>query len=119
MSMMRLGIFQFAPALRDVARNSRHISEAAATAKADLLVTPELSLTGYDLRDDVHTVALPDFSCFDQPVQVGSVQREEAGVPFNVAQLIRDGRIEHTHQKVYLPTYGMFDEGRYFGKGQH
>ena len=120
---------QFAPVLRDAAANAERIAAAAESAAADLLITPELSLTGYDLRDDVHTVARPYAigesavaaagSAFAQRnVLVGAVEQSEA-IPYNAALLIREGEVSFVQRKVYLPTYGMFDEGRYFGRGRH
>lgn len=98
---------------------------------ADLLVTPELSLTGYDLRDDVAAVAVEGAvegalagmvfgtDAFDDvaPVLVGGVLRANTSVPYNAALLVDHGVIRHVHRKIYLPTYGMFDEMRYFGRG--
>jgi len=122
---MILGIFQSAPRLRDVGANAAEIARTAARAGADLLLTPELSLTGYDLGDDAPAVALPldaDAPLLPElegapPVVVGLVERGEGGVVYNVAAHLRDGRVFHRHRKVYLPTYGMFDEGRFFGRG--
>ncbi|MGQ0561507.1 MAG: nitrilase-related carbon-nitrogen hydrolase [Gemmatimonadota bacterium] len=125
----RLGVFQFAPKLRDLHANSQRISETAADAAADLLLTPELSLTGYDLRDDVHAAARPiptgaraaetfgsDFA--QRAVLVGGVDRADSAVPYNAAALVECGSVSFIQRKVYLPTYGMFDEGRYFGRGR-
>lgn len=117
-----LTLFQFSPRLRAVAHNLVRVREALQKSEADLLVTPELSLTGYDLRDDVHTIARPvrvgDKFDLDGTVLVGLVERDDASVPFNSAALVSNQRIGFVHRKVYLPTYGMFDEGRYFGRGR-
>jgi predicted amidohydrolase len=125
---MSIGVHQFAPVLRDIAGNAARISAAAESANVDLLITPELSLTGYDLRDDVHAVARPLATgttaqrAFDAPVLgravlVGAVDQSDA-VPYNAAALVQDGTLAFIQRKVYLPTYGMFDEGRYFGRGR-
>lgn len=121
---LRLRVHQFAPSLRDVAGNAHRIDEAA--RGADLTLTPELSLTGYDLGDDVHRLALalrtgeplpvPGLES-TPPVVVGLVERGAAGVPYNVAAVVEDGRVVFRHRKLYLPTYGMFDEMRFFGRG--
>jgi predicted amidohydrolase len=125
-STLRLRIEQFAPALCGVDANLARIARAQADAAADgihLVVTPELSLTGYDVRDAVHTLALPE-SHMPHPalvegpdVVVGTIERDAAFVPYNAMLHLRGGRVLHRHRKVYLPTYGMFDEGRYFGRG--
>ncbi len=124
---LRLRVEQFAPRLaapRENLERIRAAQEAARRDGVDLLVTPELSLTGYDLRDRVHRLALPLSSETSFPelgggpdVVLGLVERDPGFVPFNAAVHLREGRVLHTHRKVYLPTYGMFDEGRYFGVG--
>jgi len=123
---VRLRIEQFAPALGRVDVNLGHVVRAQADAAADgvhLLVTPELSMTGYDVRDAVHALAAPES---DAPyptvlqgpdVVVGTIERDAAFVPYNAALHLRGGRVLHRHRKVYLPTYGLFDEGRWFGAG--
>lgn len=127
---MNLGIYQFAPRLRDVAANLARVEAAAARIGGGLLITPELSLTGYDLRDDTHVVARPcaqgdsTAAVFGHepaarvPMLVGAVERADSTVPFNAAVLIDGPAIAFVQRKVYLPTYGMFDEGRYFGRGR-
>lgn len=126
---MSIGVHQFSPVLRDIAGNAARISAAAEAANVDLLITPELSLTGYDLRDDVHAIARPlatgataetalDAPITGRAVLLGAVDYSDA-VPFNAAALVQDGRLTCIQHKVYLPTYGMFDEGRYFGRGRH
>jgi NAD+ synthase (glutamine-hydrolysing) len=124
---MIVAVAQLAPALRDATGNASRIVEAASQASADLVVTPELSLTGYDLADSVHSLArvvtrgtivagfegLPP----DTETLVGMVERGVGG-PFNSAVLLRGGgEVVYRHRKIYLPTYGMFDEGRWFGRG--
>jgi len=126
-----VGIFQFAPRLRDVSGNVMRVAEAARRSAADLLVTPELSLTGYDVRDDVHTLARsialgshiqeiwPEASALPNgAVLVGAIERADTTVPYNTALLFQDDVVTHVQRKIYLPTYGMFDEGRYFGRGE-
>lgn len=125
-STLRLRIEQFAPALCGVDANLARITRAQADAAQDgidLVVTPELSLTGYDVRDAVHTLATPASDApypglADGPdLVVGGIERDAAFVPYNAMLHLRGGRVLHRHRKVYLPTYGMFDEGRYFGRG--
>jgi NAD+ synthase (glutamine-hydrolysing) len=48
----------------------------------------------------------------------GFVERTPAQLHHNAAGCWMDGRLAHVHRKVYLPTYGMFDEGRYFAPGE-
>ena len=93
-----------------------------------LLVFPELSLTGYYLQDLVYEVAMhptaddPTFGALlqasrdDMDLTVGFVE-EDARHRFYIAGLSQRGEVVHVHHKVYLPTYGLFDEGRYFAWG--
>jgi len=126
---LRIGLVQFNPVLGDVGRNLKsHIEEVrrAQQVGVDLLVFPELSLTGYHLRDLVPEVAL---SREDESIgQIASASQEIATVfgfveerqdyRFQVASAFCDeGRLQHVHRKVYLPTYGMFDEERYLTRG--
>lgn len=123
---LRLRIEQFAPVLCGVDANGARIARAQADAAADgidLVVTPELSMTGYDVRDAVHALASPESEApfpalaAGPDVVVGTIERDGAFVPYNAMLHLRGGRVLHRHRKVYLPTYGMFEEGRYFGRG--
>src|SRR5687767_6154503 len=87
--ILRLSLVQFAPVLRDVAANVTRLRDLVADADADLAVTPELSLTGYDLRDgaaDVTSSATTKLSG-STPTLVGAVASANAGVLYNVAVL--------------------------------
>jgi predicted amidohydrolase len=124
---VRLRIEQLAPGLCRIDTNLGRMVHARADAAADgidLLVTPELSMTGYDVRDAVHSLAraeseapYPELATPGPDVVVGTIERDAGFVPYNAALHLRGGRVLHRHRKVYLPTYGMFDEGRYFGRG--
>jgi predicted amidohydrolase len=120
---------QIAPRLGNVDANLALAETAIAEARgrgADLVVFPELSLTGYLLRDMVPTVALR----LDAPplehlrkasrkigILVGFVEESRSFRFYNSAVLFDRGQIVAVHRKVYLPTYGMFDEQRYFARG--
>ncbi|HEX6940166.1 MAG TPA: nitrilase-related carbon-nitrogen hydrolase [Longimicrobiales bacterium] len=121
----RLAVHQFAPELRAVEANAARIAAAAARSGADLVLTPELSLTGYDVGDDAAAlaVALDDGAApaaalgAGPDLVVGLIDRGAGGVPYNAAVHLRGGAVWFRHRKRYLPTYGMFDEGRFFGHG--
>jgi predicted amidohydrolase len=131
MRPLHLAVLQFAPILRDLAGNSRHIARNAPRGECDLVVTPELSLTGYDVREDAPRLALrlvddeplpfaaaDALSELDAPLLLGLLERSESTTaPFNTAALLHRGLLRFRHRKLYLPTYGMFDEGRYFARG--
>jgi len=130
---LTLGIAQTSPKLGDVPANLAHhleLIERAAAQSVELLLFPELSLTGYNLQDLVYEVAArPDM---DDPifgpllsatrdhgvdVLVGFVE-EDRRHRFYISQAyLSDGAVVHVHRKVYLPTYTLFDEGRYFAWG--
>ena len=121
---LRLALHQFAPGLRAPAENLATI--IAAGAEADLLLTPELSLTGYDVGDAVHRLAVPLTIGAPLPygvpesgaaLVVGLIEQGTDGIPYNTAAVLDEGRLRFRHRKLYLPTYGMFDEARYFGRG--
>ena len=129
MQTVRVALAQIAPKLGDLESNLEIHREAIRLArreKAGVVVFPELSLTGYVLRDQVPEIALtrksPLFgkllrASSDADLIVGFVE-EAAGHRFhNATAYLSKGRVVHIHRKVYLPTYGMFDEGRDFAPG--
>ena len=125
----KIGLAQINPRLGDVAANLTLYEQAIVRAKkenVELLIFPELSLTGYHLRDMVATVALrqdaPEFSQLRELSKsvaclVGLVEESPDFCFYNSAVYLSAGDIRHVHRKVYLPTYGMFDEQRYFARG--
>lgn len=127
---LRLALAQVAPVLGDVDANVAlhvRIARRASRAGARLVVFPELSLTGYRLQDLVAEVAirlepagalLPLFALSRRiALLFGLVEESEGHRYYNSAVFLSGGRIRHVHRKVYLPTYGMFEEGRYFAAG--
>jgi predicted amidohydrolase len=125
-----VALAQVSPRLADVETNLETYAEQIREASglgADLLVFPELSLTGYHLKDDVSEVA----TRLDGPIArklremskgtafvAGLVEESPDFQFYNSAVWFEDGEISHVHRKVYLPTYGMFDENRYFARGR-
>jgi predicted amidohydrolase len=119
-------VAQTAPVLRDVDANATRLAELATATAADLLLTPELSLTGYDVGDSVHRLGLHVVRGDDlgahalrgAPGQlvVGLIEAAHGG-PYNAAVALNAGRVAHVQRKIHLPTYGMFDEGRWFARG--
>src|SRR5256885_1136768 len=126
---LTVGLAQMDPALGDRTRNlerHRHWVRQATDAGADLLVFPELSLTGYFLKDLVPESAIPlEGSVMDElrtlsrelDVVLGAVIESPDHRYFNASLYFSGGELVHVHRKVYLPTYGMFDEQRYFAAG--
>lgn len=101
--------------------------ERAAADGAELLVFPELSLTGYLVKDMVHDLALRADDPFLAPLYeasrrldlvFGFVEEMPDRSQCNSLAWLSGGELLHVHRKLYLPTYGMFEEGRYFTRGQ-
>ncbi len=125
----RIGLAQIDPRLGDVEANlEKHLEyiEMARKAGCDLVVFPELSLTGYFLRDLVYDVAIDPYGGFLDPlieqtrditVVFGFVHETPNHAFKSAAAYVEDGLILHIHHKVYLVTYGLFDEGRYLAAG--
>mgnify|MGYP002623479952 FL=1 len=128
---LKVGLAQITPKLGNLEANlERHLAaiEEAAESGVELLIFPELSLTGYRLRDLAFSVAIqpsyknPIFARLldasrDMDLVVGFVESDKRQKFFISAAYLSGGEVVHLHRKVYLPTYGMFDEGRYFAWG--
>lgn len=129
---VKFGLAQIYPKLGDVAANlakhQEYIQQAEA-AGVEVLVFPELSLTGYQVQDLVPEVAIrasaddPVFGALlaasrKLDVMVGFVQEDKRQRFYISAAYLSGGACLHLHNKIYLPTYTMFDEGRYFDQGE-
>jgi predicted amidohydrolase len=129
MQSVRVALAQIAPRLgrldENLARHHELLDEARAN-EADLVVFPELGLTGYQLQDLASEVSmriddrrLADLAAAtaDMSVVVSFVEESADHRLFIAAALLEDGAICHVHRKLFLPTYGLFDERRFFGHG--
>lgn len=131
MTHIALGLAQISTQLGNVQANLEkhlHFIEDARQRGAELVLFPELSLTGYVLQDLVPTVAHrpsaddPIFAPLleasrNLDVVVGFVDEDSRHRFFISAAYLSRGEVRHVHHKVYLPTYGLFDEGRFFAWG--
>jgi predicted amidohydrolase len=126
----RVVLAQIEPSLGNLPANiDTHVREirAAIDARADIVVFPELSLTGYFLKDQTAEVALEvdsdelgaiaDLSRHISIV-VGFAERGRDGRVYNSTAFFEDGELLELHRKVHLVHYGMFDEGRDFAPGE-
>ena len=130
MDRYSVALAQINPQLGNVQANLSQYEESVREARgqgADLVVFPELSLTGYHLKDEVPVVAQAlDGAIFSRlrelaseiSILVGFVEEGPDHRFFNSAAYLERGEVVHVHRKAYLPTYGMFDENRYFARGQ-
>jgi NAD+ synthase (glutamine-hydrolysing) len=128
---LSLALAQINTRLGDVPANlEKHLALAkdARQQGAHLIIFPELSLTGYALQDLASAVAhrpTPDDPIFgpllDMSRQidlvVGFVDEDQRHRFFIAAAYLSQGQVVHVHHKAYLPTYGLFDEGRFFAWG--
>src|SRR4030088_1128898 len=131
---MKIGFAQINPTVGDLRGNFEKILQAyerLAAAGAELILTPELSITGYPPQDLVfksrfvpqtlEIVRELHQHVRDAALLVGFVDRNEGrGKPFhNSAALLQAGKpIQKTHKSL-LPTYDVFDEDRYFEPAEH
>jgi predicted amidohydrolase len=127
---LRIALAQLAPRLGDLDANlERHhalIREARAGG-AGLVAFPELGLTGYLLQDlaaevamrldDRRLAALAAETAGAASAVVSFVEESGDHRLFIAAALLENGEIRHVHRKVFLPTYGQFDERRFFAPG--
>lgn len=126
----KIALAQIAPALGDLEKNiATHVewTQRAIAEGADVIVFPELSLTGYTLRDANFDVALDarnderlaplrDLSSQLTIICGGVEESRQYGV-YNAAFMFEEGELVASHRKVYPPTYGIFEESRYFSAG--
>jgi NAD+ synthase (glutamine-hydrolysing) len=128
---INIALAQINTRLGDVKSNLEHhlaLATEAQQNQADLLVFPELSLTGYSLQDLVSEVAIrpskedPTFKHLLEASKkidlvVGFVEEDARHRFYIAAGYLSQGEIIHIHRKVHLPTYGIFDEKRFLAAG--
>ncbi len=125
---MRLALAQLDPAVGDLAGNERRIVDAIGAGRAagaQLVLVPELAVTGYppeDLLLKGHFLEHARDALERIAAQVTDVVAivgfpELAHDAFNSAAVLADGRVQAVYRKVHLPNYGVFDEQRYFRSG--
>ena len=126
---MKIAIAQTESVPFDIEANVRRhllVIEEAIDRGADLVVFPELSLTGYDVRERAAELALSKQSPALSPlfeisrsidVHFSFIELDSDFRIFNSCAYAAAGELRHIHRKTYLPTYGRFDEGKYFAAG--
>lgn len=142
---LRLALAQVNPKVGDLAGNADLVvayTVQAADQGSDLVVFPEMMLTGYPIEDlalrpsfqsavlEQLTILADDIKhagCGHLPVIVGFLDQQNlksetlgvpAGNPQNALALIHEGSVVATYAKHHLPNYGVFDEFRYFVPGE-
>ena len=129
MQPLRIALAQIAPRLGDLEANLVRHHALIADARdlgAGLVVFPELGLTGYQLQDLAADVAMriedPRLAALAEAARgmsavVSFVEESADHRLFIAVALLEDGAVRHVHRKVFLPTYGLFDERRFFAPG--
>jgi predicted amidohydrolase len=129
---LKVGLAQIAPKIGDLKCNlDKHLNfiRQADEQGVDLIVFPELSLTGYQVQDLVSEVAIKatrDDETFralldasrNMDIMFGFVHEDKRQRFYTAAAYLSGCECLHIHHKIYLPTYAMFDEGRYFDQGE-
>ena len=142
---MRLALCQMNATVGDLSGNAQRILdgiEAAKRAGAELVLFPELALTGYppedlllrehflaDTGDQLQRLAAAAegiVAIVGFPERIpGALRGPEPGSPgpiatvlYNAAAVLADGAVAQVYRKVHLPNYGVFDEQRYFKPGE-
>jgi len=132
MTKVRVGLAQINPVVGNLQDNASRVLDAARWAaqhQVDVLLTPELALTGYPVEDLLLRPAFvqrqhavldqlrQDLARFPRlHVVLGHVCQRE-GLLYNAASVLADGQTIATYFKHELPNYGVFDEKRYFSPG--
>ena len=127
---MKIAAAQISSVLGNLEKNIEHhlkYCDEAIKNKTDMIVFPELSLTGYSLKDINFTIAvnIAKTKLLDKlkekskkiSIICGLAEEDENFAIYNSGILISDGEIKFSHRKIYPPTYGLFEEFRYFSRG--
>lgn len=125
----RIALGQISTKIGDTEHNAELMAQRIAAARdagCRAIIFPELALTGYviDRRfSDAATMLDSDimkrFRELSRSIDVcfGFIEETRTSLFYNSAVYLCEGRIRHLHRKIYLPTYGPFDEKRYYGSG--
>ncbi|MBA3017980.1 MAG: nitrilase [Proteobacteria bacterium] len=127
---MKVAVYQTDPILLDIKANLEDtISKIhhAKEKKADLIVFPELALTGYFVGEKYHEVALKIESKEIKKLAlatkgtaaiVGFIEESKSMNFYNSALIAVDGEVLFAYRKLNLPNYGVFEERKYFSNGK-
>jgi len=127
---MKIAIYQTSPTLLDVKANLNDVISKIRRGKekgAQLIVFPELALTGYFVGQRYHEAALRlDSKEIKKLVAatkgtaavVGFIEESPAMHFYNSALVAIDGEIHFAYRKLNLPNYGVFEERKYFSSGK-
>lgn len=129
-AVLNIAVAQIAPEVGNLDANLDKVRAYQAQAceeGADMVIFPELTMTGYTLGEEISRYALTQSSPVFQellslskkgPMIVGYVERSPRGRIYNAAVMLAEGRVVHIHRKVYLPNYGLWEEQKRFARGR-
>ncbi|HOW35388.1 MAG TPA: NAD+ synthase [Candidatus Omnitrophota bacterium] len=130
--MLRVALAQINPTVGGLDGNRRKIAgtiQKARESRSDIVVFPELALTGYPpedlllrdqfVRDNLKALAQLAPQTKGITAVVGFVDRDKNRKLYNAAAVIADGKLKGIYRKEKLPNYGVFDEKRYFTPGEN
>jgi len=128
---VRVAAAQYSFSTGDLSTNLETIKRASAEAirrDIDVLVFPELTLTGMVAPELVPKLALPINSdelrelaattATGPAMSIGFIEHGRNQLFYNSQAYLEDGAIQYVQRKIYLPGYGMFDESRSFASGE-
>jgi NAD+ synthase (glutamine-hydrolysing) len=125
---VRLALCQINATVGDIAGNAARVRDGMRAAReigADLVLFPELALTGYPPED----LLLKEHFLADAGSALRALAADAEGIVavvgfperaedvYNAAAVLTDGSVHAIYRKIYLPNYGVFDEQRYFQAG--
>ena len=125
---MKIALAQINPIVGDIEGNTNKIILLIKKINADILVFPELSVTGYSPQDLLLKRSFIDKNMDALKKIVGHTKNKAAivgfiqmlnGSIFNSAAVIMNQQIAEIHHKICLPNYAIFDEKRWFKEGKH
>jgi NAD+ synthase (glutamine-hydrolysing) len=126
---MRLALAQLNSTVGDISGNERKVRELLARARdagAQLVLFPELAVTGYPPED----LLLKEHFLADARASIDRIAADAQGIVaivgfpergadvYNAAAILADERVHSVYRKMNLPNYGVFDELRYFQRGE-
>ncbi len=130
MAPLRIALAQINVTVGDLPGNAARIAEAIRHAeawRADLVLLPELAVTGYPpedlllkprfVDDALRTLQALARGVSGVTAVVGALDRDRQGRLYNAAAVLAQGRVAAVYHKQCLPNYGVFDEQRYFTPG--
>jgi NAD+ synthase (glutamine-hydrolysing) len=129
MTQLRVALAQMNCQVGDIAGNTARILERMAQAReagADIVAFPELAITGYPPEDlllkprflDENLAALDRVRAASRGITAVVGYVDVRADIYNAAAILHDGALAGVHRKIFLPNYGVFDEDRYFRRGE-